>query len=347
MRLRLTNIQIAPFLLAALILSGSSAGHAQDPPPAAPPSTVELKKNPITILKELEPAADAPYELGRGDEISIEVIGRPELTSKHIIGPDGKVTLPVVGDVLVADKTREAAAAEIQTALSNYYQGVTVSVAVDKYSSNHILLLGAVANPGVMLFDRTPTLLEVISRGGMQTQPTTPGGGPSPSTSPARPVTFPDECIIYRGSNIMFTVELKALLEENNGLADYRLKRDDIVYVPGQTKFVSILGMVGKPGTLRLDNKSTLPQLLAEAGGPTEKAGQYPKIQIIHRGTDKGPGTTQIVSYKDILQPKPLDLTLHSGDIIYVPESGLSHVSYVVQTISPLVNLVTVGALLH
>jgi polysaccharide export outer membrane protein len=145
----------------------------------------------------------------------------------------------------------------------------------------------------------------------------------------------------------MFTVELKALLEENNGLADYRLKRDDIVYVPGPNKYVSVLGMVLKPGTLRLDNKSTLPQLLAEAGGPTDKAGRYPNVQIIHRGTDKSPGKTQIVSYKDILQPKPLDLTLQSGDIIFVPESGLSHMSYVFQTISPLVNLVTVGALLH
>jgi polysaccharide export outer membrane protein len=335
-------------LFAVMILLGSSAVHAQDPPAAPPAPTVELKKNPITILKELEPPADAPYELGRGDEIAIEVIGRPELTSKHIIGPDGKVTLPVVGDVLVADKTREAAAADIQAALSNYYQGVTVSVAVDKYSSNHILLLGAVANPGVMLFDRTPTLLEVISRGGMQAQPTTTGAGSGvPAASAARPVTFPEECIIYRGSNIMFTVELKALLEENNGLADYRLKRDDIVYVPGQNKYVSVLGMVGKPGTLRLDNKSTLPQLLAEAGGPTEKAGQYPNIQIIHRGTSSVPGKTQIVSYRDVLQPKPLDLTLQSGDIIFIPESGLSHMSSVIQTISPLVNLVTVGALLH
>lgn len=334
-------------LFAVLILLGSSAGHAQDPPAAPPSPTVELKKNPIAILRELEPPADAPYELGRGDQISIEVIGRPELSSKHVIGPDGKVTLPIVGDVQVADKTREAAATEIQTALGNYYQGVTVSVAVEKYSSNHILLLGAVANPGVMLFDRTPTLLEVISRGGMQAQQTTSTGNSGPSASPVRPVTFPDECIIYRGSNIMFTVELKALLEENNGLADYRLKRDDIVYVPGPNKYVSVLGMVLKPGTLRLDSKSTLPQLLAEAGGPTEKAGQYPNIQVIHRGTDKSPGTTQIISYKDILQPKPLDLTLHSGDIIYVPESGLSHLSYVFQTISPLVNLVTVGALLR
>jgi polysaccharide export outer membrane protein len=348
MGLRLTNVQIAPLLLAALILVASSAGHTQEPPAGPPPSTVELKKNPIAILRELEPPANAPYELGRGDQISVEVIGRPELTSKHTIGPDGNITLPIVGDIPVADMTREAAADAIRKALDAYYQGVSVSVAVDKYSSNHILLLGAVANPGVMLFDRTPTLLEVISRGGMQAQPTSaPGGGSGPSASAARPVTFPDECIIYRGSNIMFTVELKALLEENNGLADYRLKRDDIVYVPGPNKYVSVLGMVLKPGTLRLDNKSTLPQLLAEAGGPTDKAGRYPNVQIIHRGTDKSPGKTQIVSYKDILQPKPLDLTLQSGDIIFVPESGLSHMSYVFQTISPLVNLVTVGALLH
>ncbi len=309
----------------------------------APPPIVELKKNPIEILKELEPPADAPYELGRGDEISVEVAGRPELTSKHVVGPDGEITLPVAGSVQVAEKTREQAAAAIQSALSGYYEGVSVSVGVDRYTSNRISVIGAVQHQGAMIFDGTPLLLDAISRAGTISPSSSSAVQSAATIAPA----YPEECIIYRGKDTVFTVELRQLLEENNNLADYRLKRGDVVYVPGLSKYVSVLGQVSHPGTQQLHSTSTLPELLADAGGVTEKSGRAPVIQIIHRGTDQSPGKIQAVPYKDILQAKALDLTLRSGDIIFVPESGFNNAAYAIEKLAPLVNLVTVGAILR
>jgi polysaccharide export outer membrane protein len=334
-------------LLLLLALMQVPFGFAQQD--SSQPSS-ELRQNPTALLKAFEPPADQPYQLGRGDDITVEVIGRPELTSKHTVGPDGKITLPVVGSIMVADKTREEAAADIQTALTTYYSGVTVSVGVDHYSSNHILLLGAVEHPGLLTFDKVPTLLEVISRGGQLQMPSSMGGaaaGGAASAASGVPLGIPEECMIYRGNATMVTVQLRSLLEEGSPLANMRLKRDDVVFVPGSDKYVSVLGMVVRPGTQRLDRRSTLPQLLALAGGPLEKAGANPNIQIIHRGTDKSPGKTQVIAYKDILNPKPLDLTFQSGDIIYIPESGLNKAGYTFQMLSPLVNLFTIGALLR
>ena len=325
-------------LLLSTLLVIAPLCHAQDPP-----STQTLRPNPTIAMKAFEPAEDQPYELGRGDEITVEVIGRPELTAKHVVGPDGDITLPVVGSVKVADKTRDAAAAAIQTALSSFYAGVTVSIGVDKYSSNQILLLGAVEHPGLMAFDKTPTLLEVISRGGMQLTP----GGSTGAGFAAKSIAVPEECMIYRGKQEMITIQLRSLLDEGNPLANMRLKRDDIVYVPGQNKYISVMGQVGHPGNLRLDRTSTLPELLAEAGGVIDKAGKNPDIQIIHRGTADGPGKLQKIAYKDLMQPKTLDLSLQSGDIIFVPESGFNSVAYTFEKIAPLVSLFTVGALLH
>jgi len=345
MRMKLINVSLELFLLTASVLQVLPVCHAQETVPAT-----ELKQNPLAALKAFEVAADQPYQLGRGDEITVEVIGRPELTSKHTVGPDGKITLPIAGSIVVADKTREEAAADIQSALSTYYSGVTVSVGVDRYTSNHILLLGAVEHPGLLTFDKTPTLLEVISRGGQLQTPSTmgaAGGAATPGTAGPLPMGVPEECMIYRGNATMVTVQLRSLLEEGSSLANMRLKRDDVVFVPGPDKYVSVLGMVTRPGTQRLEKKSTLPQLLAMAGGPTEKAGQFPDIQIIHRGTDQSPGKTQVVSYKDVLGPKPLDLTLQSGDIIFIPQSGFNRFAYTVEKLSPLVNLFTVGALLR
>lgn len=345
MGMRPTYLHVGPLFMALAICS-SSVCYSQVAAPA-----IELKQNPLAALKAFEPDADQEYELGSGDEITVEVVGRPELSGKNIVGPDGRITLPVVGSVLLKDKTRTQAAADIQKALSEYYSGITVSVGVDKYTANEITLLGAVERPGVLSFNGTPTLLEVISKGGLPTQPTKGSGETnSPPTSggglSSRPLVVPEECMIYRGDKTMVTVQLRTLLKEGNPLADMRLRRGDIVYVPGQEKYVSVLGQVLHPGTVKLDNQSTLPQLLADVGGPTDKAGRYPNIQIVHRGTDNVPGKVQVISYKDVLLPKPLDLTLLPGDIIYVPESGLSRASFAIQTISPLVNLITVGALL-
>lgn len=347
MRMKLTNVHYGLFLLTACISLVRPVCYAQNAAPAT-----ELKQNPLAMLKAFEAPADQPYQLGRGDEITVEVVGRPELTGKHMVGPDGKITLPIAGTIVVADKTREEAATAIQSALSSYYAGVTVSVGVDHYTSNHILLLGAVEHPGLLTFDTTPTLLEVISRGGQLQGASGAGAGVGAAAAGGGaalpiPMAVPEECMIYRGNANMITVQLRSLLEEGNPLANIRLMRDDVVFVPGPDKYVSVLGMVVRPGTQRLEKKSTLPQLLAMAGGPTEKAGRYPDIQIIHRGTDTIPGKTQVISYKDVLGPKPLDLTFQSGDIIYVPESGFNKLAYSFEKLSPLVNLFTIGALLR
>jgi len=331
--------------LAAVLGGYGFACSGQASPAGSTGPVVELKKNPVEVLRELEPPADAPYRLGNGDQITVEVLGRPELSAKYTVGPDGKITLPFAGSVEIADKTREEASTVIHSALSGYYEDVTASVRVDEYSSNEITLLGAVEHPGSMQFTGTPLLLDVISRGGTLPERANSASGSASAATVAS--AYPEECVVYRGHNTVFTVELRQLLEENNSLADYRLVRGDIVYVPGPSKFVAMSGQILHPGTLQLHNTSTLSELLAEAGGPTEKAGRSPTVEVIHKAVGQSAGRVQVIPYKSVLDGKPVDLTLQSGDIIYVPESGFNSVAYAVEKLAPLVNLVTLGALLQ
>jgi polysaccharide export outer membrane protein len=332
-------------LLVAWMLAGGMPTLAQVP--AAKPSP-ELKTNPMVALRDFEPSANEEYRLGRGDEISVDFGGRLELNGKHVIGPDGKITLPVAGSILVADKTRQEAADAISAAMNTYYSRLSVTVGVDKYTSNQVLLLGAVEHPGVQTFDRPPTLLEVVTRGGASGN--TRNGFTSNGTSynmehnlqPAI-LGVPERCAIYRGSDKVMWVDLKALLDSGSPLADLRLKRDDIVYVPSPAeRYISVMGQVLHPGALQLDSTSTLPKLLALAGGLTPEAGKNPNIQIIQTAN----GKTRLISWKQLLQPTVLDLTLQSGDIIYVPESGFNQAAYVFQKVSPLITLFTGSALI-
>jgi polysaccharide export outer membrane protein len=325
------------------LAAGGVAGFGQaiDAPEASNQTTAEA-------LQAFEAGADQEYELGSGDEITIDVNGRPELSGKRTIGPDGRVTLPVAGDLKLAGKTREQAAKDIQAALSTYYQDITVSLSVDRYTSNHILVLGAVERPGLMIFDGAPTLLEAIARSGFSQPATATTLNSSPTSAGSlAPATVPERCIIYRKGQAVLTVELRKLLKDGDPLADLRLKRDDIVFVPGDSPYVSVLGNVLHPGLVRLDSTSTLAQLLAQSGGLSDKAGRFPKILIVHPGAGTAAGSMAIVSFKDVLDPKPLQLTLSSGDIIYVPESGFNHASDSLQKISPLLTLITLGALLN
>jgi polysaccharide export outer membrane protein len=293
-------------------------------------SDPQLKPNPLEALRSFEPAADEEYRLGRGDEIGVDFAGRPELAAKLVIGPDGRISLPLAGEVMLAGKTRAEAAQALQAALAGYYSNLAVQVSVTKYTANRILLLGAVDKPGVLTFDGTPTLLEALTRGGMD-------------TGPNKTAQIPERCAIYRGQEQVVWVELKELLESGNTMADMRLRRDDVVFVPSMAeRFVSVLGEVQKPGPVQLSNTSTLASVLASAGGFTGKAGNKPHIQIV----DPAAGTSRVLSFNDVLNPaKTLEITLKPGEIVFVPQSGFYKATYVIERLTPLITTGTFALL--
>jgi polysaccharide export outer membrane protein len=202
-------IAVAP---GSALLSLQAQDAPQTPDASQGQQDPKLKPNPLEVLRNFEPAEDEEYRLGKGDEIAVDFAGRPELSAKLVIGPDGRITLPLAGDIVLAGLTRSQAAAAIEAALTPYYANLAAQVAVTKYTANKVLLLGAVEKPGVITFDGTPTLLEALTRGGM-------------NTSKDKPSQIPERCAIYRGHDQVVWVDLRALLNSGNALADLRLRR--------------------------------------------------------------------------------------------------------------------------
>jgi polysaccharide export outer membrane protein len=321
------NVRLA--LLLAGIGLAAAAGHL--PARAQDSYGPELRTNPLDKLRNFEPPADEEYRLGKGDEITVDFSGRPEMMAKLVVGPDGRITLPLAGELMLAGKTRKEAGKLIDTLLAPYYTNLQAQVTVTKYTANKVLVLGAVERPGEVTFDGAPTLLEALSRGGL-------------ATGPNKAAQIPERCAIYRGQNEVVWVDLKKLIDSGNALADLRLRRDDVVYVPnGGERFVSVLGQVQHPGAIPLTSTSTLASVLAEAGGFAGPAGNKPHIQIV----DPETGTSVIISTNDLLNPdKALEVIPKPGEIIFVPQSGLYRATYVVERLSPLITagaLVTVG----
>jgi polysaccharide biosynthesis/export protein len=330
------------FLLILLLIPGTSWLRGQTPDPSqtetqiqpsdrgtpAEPPNPALKPNPLDALRHFEPADDEEYRLGKGDEITVDFAGRPDLAAKLVVGPDGRITLPLAGDVMLDGLTRSDAAKAIDSAMSGYYSNLPSQVTVTKYTANKILVLGAVDKPGVINFDGTPTLLEALTRAGLET-------GPNKTSQ------IPERCAVYRGHNEVVWVQLKALVDSGNGLADLRLRRDDVVYVPnGSERFVSVLGQVQKPGAVPLTSTSTLASVLADSGGFTAAAGNKPHIQIV----DPASGISRIISFNDVLNPaKSLEIMPRPGEIIFVPQSGFYRATYGIERLSPLISAGTLA----
>lgn len=339
------GMAVVAFGLAPIpLLAGGAGGAAQSAAAtplaaeraradAAPASEPTLKVSPLKALENFEPAANAEYELGPGDEISLDFPGHPEMSTKMIVGPDGRITLPLAGSIEIKNKTRSQAAQAILRALSPYYTDLTATVSVLKYGSNRITVIGNVQHPGVFYFDDTPTLLDAISRGGLMASS---GVGKSGLSS-----EIPERCAIYRGNDQVVWVNLRQMLESGNAMADMRLKRNDIVFVPRQQEiFVSVLGAVNHPGAIPLTPESTLTSVLAGAGGMAEGAGK--NIEIIQPST----GKTVTIAYKKLLTLEGNnEVTLHSGDVVVVPKSGMYKVTYVLQRLSPLAAIGTVASI--
>ncbi len=172
--------------------------------------------SPTTAVEAFRATTVDEYHLWDGDQINIDIVGRPELSGQQIVGPDGDISLPVAGAVKVRDLTREKAAEAIVKALSQYYKNVYATIRVNTYDSNPVVVLGRVENPGPVQFDTPPTLIEILSKA---------GGFPL-----LRPEQVLTRCAVIRGNQILW-IDVARLLSGDLTL-NVKLQRNDVVYIP-------------------------------------------------------------------------------------------------------------------
>ena len=116
--------------------------------------------------QESKTAADKAYIVGIGDILSIQVWKEPELSRTLAVRTDGRISLPLVGDVDVAGKSIQ----DLTTLLSKKYSRVitepSVTVTLVENRSKRYYLIGQVQQPGEFPIDHPITILQAIARGG-------------------------------------------------------------------------------------------------------------------------------------------------------------------------------------
>ena len=203
--------RLAGVAVAALLAGCADTSEVFAPAPAP---TAEFSNIPYASWNSDEPA----YRLFPGDEMDVQVLSAPELSKTVIVQPDGRVSLPLVAPVEVADRSIVDAEALITTAYASQLLRPDVTITV-RATPLKVFVGGEVDKPGVYDMPGDINALQaVILAGGFKT-----------SAQKSRVV------LIRRGAAgkpMMRTVDLLHGISDPGHFELAPLRRFDIVYVP-------------------------------------------------------------------------------------------------------------------
>ncbi|MBV8912224.1 MAG: polysaccharide export protein [Acetobacteraceae bacterium] len=115
--------------------------------------------------------ANLMYIIGPGDSVGVYVFRNPELSTGAVVRPDGRMSLPLVPDIIASGKTPAELAKDLEARLKEYVKEPMVSVIVNGFSgppNRSIRVIGEASNPVSIPYKDQMTLLDVmIATGGI------------------------------------------------------------------------------------------------------------------------------------------------------------------------------------
>src|SRR5215469_6652528 len=106
------------------------------------------------------------YLIGPGDVLAINVWKEPDISKALPVRSDGKISLPLAGEIEASGKTPKALEQDISTRLQAYISDPEVTVIVQEIKSRKFNILGQVTKPGAYLLTDSTTVLDAIAMAG-------------------------------------------------------------------------------------------------------------------------------------------------------------------------------------
>jgi polysaccharide biosynthesis/export protein len=164
--------------------------------------------------------SDFKYIIGPGDNLNVSVWRNPELSGTIPVRPDGRITTPLVEDIVAAGKTPSQLAREIEGALRKFVQDPVVTIVVQNFggvTSEQVRVVGQATRPAALPFRQGMTLLDVmISVGGL----TEFAAG--------------NRAVLVRGleSNKNYSLRLRDLVKRGDVSANIQVLPGDVIIIP-------------------------------------------------------------------------------------------------------------------
>ena len=154
---------------AILLLSFASGAPAQEqttPPPADQQNADKKVATAPIPTTAGAPVDSSSYKIGAADVLNIKVWNEPEFSGPVAVHQDGKITLPLVGDLQAGGKTPNEVQEIIADSLKTLVKKPLVTVTVQDVGSKRYYMDGLIARPGEYPLVVPTTILEAISKGG-------------------------------------------------------------------------------------------------------------------------------------------------------------------------------------
>jgi polysaccharide export outer membrane protein len=173
---------------------------------------------------KVNPAAQAvkEYRIGVDDSIRVSVWQNPDLNVTVPVRPDGKISVPLVGDVEAGGKTPEEVSTDIKTRLTSFVRDPQVTVIVDQLRSHEYLsrvrVTGAVRTPISVPYRQGMTVLDAVLA----------AGGPNEFAAA-------DRTELYRKDDSgtrSYAIRLDRILQKGDLSNNYEAQPGDVITVP-------------------------------------------------------------------------------------------------------------------
>lgn len=176
------------------------------------------------VVAEANSASMKQFLLGPEDVLEIAVWKSEELTQKEVVvRPDGKIGIPLIGDVDASGRTADELANHIAGLLKKFKENPSVSVKVREVNSYHVYVLGDVVKPGKYQLKSQATVLQAIAMaGGFATYAS------KNNMQVRRTVMGQDGA----SKEFMIPARYDDLVSGSGAIKDFVLKSGDLVVVP-------------------------------------------------------------------------------------------------------------------
>ncbi|WP_147309597.1 SLBB domain-containing protein [Marixanthomonas ophiurae] len=259
----------------------------------------------ISFTPNMNLATPANYELGPGDEISINLWGAAENTYNVEVDREGAVRISNIGPIYVSGLTMEEASGKIKGKLKRIYSGINasdnssykvfLSVSLINVRTVQVNIIGEVKVPGTYSLSALSTVLNALYASG----------------GPTKQGTFREIKLVRNGDEIIY-FDIYDYLINGSQVGNKTLQDQDVIIISPYISRVKINGSVKRTGTYELKPGETLTDLLKFTGGFTSNA--YKERVVLERIE----GDRRVV--KEILVDKESETPLQDGDVLTVNE---------------------------
>ena len=191
---------------AAGLMMALLAAGCHTPPPPPPPSA---------------PQSTSEYIVGPGDTLNVFVWRNPDLSLKVPVRPDGRISIPLVPDVVAVGKTTSGLARDIEQRLQKYLTDPNVTVIVETFVgpfSRQVRVIGEAAEPRAIPYRTNMTVLDAMIEVGGLTK-----------------YAAGNAAILVRtvnGKQESYSVHLNSLIKDGDVSANVALAPGDIIIIP-------------------------------------------------------------------------------------------------------------------